>query len=198
MSEKIIVNSIICPNRRTSFSFSLFHSLFLFSFLSSFSQTCRLRFAADIEFRDLLVREWTPEFSRNVKRVLPSSYEFLHCLFLFPFDPSLFSLSLSLSLPLTHSSLPPLSLSFYLVSFPDPRGCSAAFTFVFLSSFRFSCLSFSVSPHSRVAQHRFPADKSVMAITRNGNSRDRDLRVLCDHRGSNTHREFTVPFKHAV
>jgi len=155
MSEKIIVNSIICPNRWTSFSFSLFHSLFLFSFLSSFSQTCRLRFAADIEFRDLLVREWTPEFSRNVKRVLPSSYEFLHCLFLFPFDPSLFSLSLSL--PLTHFSLPP-PLSLFLSSqFSRPsrlqRGVYLCFPILlpfFVSLlFRFAAFTRRTAPFSR-------------------------------------------------
>lgn len=131
MSEKIIVNSIICPSRRSSFSF------FLLFF--SFSQVCRLRFAADIEFRDLLVREWTSEFSRNVKRVPSGSYEIRHCL--------LFPSNLSFSLSSSYSSSLSLSNRFSRLEL-----ATAAFPFVFLSSFRFSCLSFPVPsrrPHSR-------------------------------------------------
>lgn len=197
MSEKIIVNSIICPSRRTSFSFSLSFSLFFslsHPLALSFPQVCRLRFAADIEFRDLLVREWTPEFSRNVKRVLPPPFVWIP-----PLSPPISLRPSRPSLTLSHS----LSLSSRFSELT-----AAAFPFVFLSSFRFSRLSFlrSAAPAAFTARRNgtvFPWIKArrrlrgtgtatrIHATAIYGPSAAVEDRILYSPR-------ILVPFKHAV
>lgn len=197
MSEKIIVNSIICPSRRTSFSFplsfsfsrrlSLFFSHTFSLFLSlSFCQVYRLRFAADIEFRDLLVREWTPEFSRNVKRVPPVR---MNSATVSSYFPRPFPTSLSL-----------LFLFLFLASFPAPSSRLRHFPLFSYppSVFRVSLFPFRRAGriHGASQRHRFPADKSATAITRNGNranSRDRDLPSVAhvSRIEYSTHRDFS-------
>lgn len=85
---------------------------------------------------------------------------------------------------------PPLSnsLFLYLAGFPGP---SSSLRWHF-PLFSYPSSAFRVSPfpfchagriHGASQRHRFPADKSATAITRNENrctnSRDRDLRVFC-------------------